>query len=105
MSDQPKLAGIFTPNIVPLDANGDINEGETRRYVDWLIDHGVHGLYPNGSTGEFTRFTAEERIRIIEISNNGKDKRFKNKKNFNFIIVFFIYKSCILSQTHMATIL
>lgn len=67
MSDQPKLAGIFTPNIVPLDANGDINEGETRRYVDWLIDHGVHGLYPNGSTGEFTRFTAEERIRIIEI--------------------------------------
>ena len=67
MSDQPKLAGIFTPNIVPLDANGDINEGETRRYVDWLIDHGVHGLYPNGSTGEFTRFTAEERVRIIEI--------------------------------------
>ena len=38
-----------------------------RRYVDWLIDHGVHGLYPNGSTGEFTRFTAEERRRIIEI--------------------------------------
>ena len=27
----------------------------------------MHGLYPNGSTGEFTRFTAEERIRIIEI--------------------------------------
>ena len=67
MSDQPQLAGIFTPNIVPLDANGDINVGETRRYVDWLIDHGVHGLYPNGSPGEFTRFTAEERIRIIEI--------------------------------------
>ena len=27
----------------------------------------MHGLYPNGSTGEFTRFTAEERRRIIEI--------------------------------------
>ena len=40
---------------------------ELRRYVDWLIDRGVHGLYPNGSTGEFTRFTAEERRRIIEI--------------------------------------
>ena len=34
-----------------------------RRYVDWLIDRGVHGLYPNGSTGEFTRFTVEERRR------------------------------------------
>src|SRR5207244_5897467 len=27
----------------------------------------VHGLYPNGSTGEFTRFTPEERRRIVEI--------------------------------------
>jgi dihydrodipicolinate synthase/N-acetylneuraminate lyase len=62
-----RLAGIFTPNIVPLDDRGEIHEAELRRYVDWLIDHGVHGLYPNGSTGEFTRFTAEERRRIIEI--------------------------------------
>lgn len=62
-----RLSGIFTPNIVPLDSRGEIHEAELRKYVDWLIDHGVHGLYPNGSTGEFTRFTAEERRRIIEI--------------------------------------
>ncbi len=62
-----KLQGIFTPNIVPLDARGEINEAELRRYTDWLIDRGVHGLYPNGSTGEFTRFTTEERRRIIAI--------------------------------------
>lgn len=61
------LRGIFTPNIVPLDDQGQINEPELRRYVDWLIARGVHGLYPNGSTGEFLRFTAEERRRIIEI--------------------------------------
>jgi dihydrodipicolinate synthase/N-acetylneuraminate lyase len=67
MSSPDRLAGIFTPNIVPLDERGDINEPELRRYVDWLIDRGVHGLYPNGSTGEFTRFTADERRRIIEI--------------------------------------
>ena len=62
-----RLSGIFTPNVVPLDDNLEINEPELRRYVDWLIQRGVHGLYPNGSTGEFTRFTAEERRRIIEI--------------------------------------
>src|SRR3954469_23634443 len=62
-----KLQGIFTPNIVPLDSRGQINETELRRYVDWLIERGVHGLYPNGSTGEFTRFTVEERRRIIKI--------------------------------------
>jgi dihydrodipicolinate synthase/N-acetylneuraminate lyase len=67
MTDSTRLRGIFTPNIVPLDSRGEIHEAELRRYVDWLIDRGVHGLYPNGSTGEFTRFTAEERVRIIEI--------------------------------------
>jgi 4-hydroxy-tetrahydrodipicolinate synthase len=67
MPTSARLAGIFTPNIVPLDGDGEIHEAELRRYVDWLIERGVHGLYPNGSTGEFTRFTAEERRRIIEI--------------------------------------
>ncbi|MCA9176860.1 MAG: dihydrodipicolinate synthase family protein [Planctomycetales bacterium] len=62
-----RLSGIFTPNVAPLHPDGSINEEELRRYVDWLIERGVHGLYPNGSTGEFTRFTAEERRRIIEI--------------------------------------
>jgi 2-dehydro-3-deoxy-D-pentonate aldolase len=62
-----RIEGIFVPNIVPLDARGAINETELRRYTSWLIDQGVHGLYPNGSTGEFTRFTADERRRIIGI--------------------------------------
>lgn len=65
-ADSP-LEGIFTPNIVPLDDRGEIDEPELRRYVDWLIERGVHGLYPNGSTGEFLRFTPEERRRIIRI--------------------------------------
>jgi 4-hydroxy-tetrahydrodipicolinate synthase len=63
----PKITGIYTPNLVPLDERGNINEPELRRYVDWLIDRGVHGLYPNGSTGEFLRFTVEERRRIIAV--------------------------------------
>jgi len=66
-SSPAPLEGIFTPHMVPLDRHGDINEPELRRYIDWLIDHGVHGLYPNGSTGEFTRFTPEERRRIVSI--------------------------------------
>src|SRR5947208_11579574 len=62
-----RLSGIFTPHVIPLDARGQINEDELRRYIDWLIERGVHGIYPNGSTGEFTRFTVEERRRIIKI--------------------------------------
>jgi 4-hydroxy-tetrahydrodipicolinate synthase len=53
--------------LTPVDDAGEINEAELRRLVSWLIARGVHGLYPNGSTGEFTRFTTQERRRLVEI--------------------------------------
>jgi len=62
-----KLSGIFTPNMVPLDDRDAINEAELRRYTEWLITNGISGLYPNGSTGEFTRFRFEERKQIVRI--------------------------------------
>jgi 4-hydroxy-tetrahydrodipicolinate synthase len=62
------LTGIWTPTLVPLDARGQIDETELRRFIDWLISCGIHGLFPNGSTGEFTRFTSEERQRIAKIT-------------------------------------
>jgi len=62
-----KPAGILCPNIVPYNADHSINEGELRRYVAWLIEKGISGLYPNGSTGEFIRLSFEERIRVVEI--------------------------------------
>jgi 4-hydroxy-tetrahydrodipicolinate synthase len=67
MTDSPRFRGIYCPNVVPLDGAGDIDEGLLRHYIDWLIAGGIHGLYPNGSTGEFTRFTPDERRRIVEI--------------------------------------
>lgn len=63
-----KLTGIYTPTLVPMDDRGELNESEFRRFLNWLIERGVHGLYPNGSTGEFTRLTAEERRRIVQVT-------------------------------------
>ncbi len=62
-----KLQGVFCPNMVPLRHDGSIHEDELRRLIDFLIQRGISGLYPNGSTGEFTRFSIQERRRIIEI--------------------------------------
>jgi 4-hydroxy-tetrahydrodipicolinate synthase len=62
-----RLHGIFTPNLVPLTARGDVDELKLADYVNWLIDRGVHGLYPNGSVGEFVRFSLEERRRIAKV--------------------------------------
>ncbi len=62
------LTGVLTPTLVPYDMHGDIDEEELRRMIVWLIDKRVHGLYPNGSTGEFTRLTADERRRVVQIT-------------------------------------
>ncbi|MFU8848919.1 MAG: dihydrodipicolinate synthase family protein [Opitutales bacterium] len=62
-----KLSGIFTPNIVPYDAKGRINEEELRRIIRWLGDKGVSGFYPNGSMGEFIRLSYEERKQVVKI--------------------------------------
>jgi 2-dehydro-3-deoxy-D-pentonate aldolase len=61
------LNGIFVPNIAPYLPDGSLNEHELRKIVNWLINRGVSGLYPNGSMGEFIRLSFEERKRIIEI--------------------------------------
>jgi 4-hydroxy-tetrahydrodipicolinate synthase len=61
------IQGIYTPNLVPYRDDGSINEDELRRMVNWLIEKGVSGLYPNGSTGEFIRLSFEERKRVIQI--------------------------------------
>jgi dihydrodipicolinate synthase/N-acetylneuraminate lyase len=61
------LSGIFVPNIVPYDARGRIAEDELRRIIRWLVQKGVSGFYPNGSTGEFIRLSAQERKRVVKI--------------------------------------
>ena len=61
------ISGIYCPNIVPFNEDHSINEGELRRLVNWLIERGISGLYPNGSTGEFIRLRFEERLRVVEI--------------------------------------
>jgi 2-dehydro-3-deoxy-D-pentonate aldolase len=74
-SGKRSFHGILCPNIVIFDEQGSINHGEMERYVDWLVRAGIHGLYPNGSTGEFVRLSAEERrevVRLIVDVNHGR---------------------------------
>ncbi len=61
------IRGLLVPNITPTDDKGRLDDERLRMYVDWIIARGIDGLYPNGSTGEFLRFTPAERRRVIEI--------------------------------------
>ncbi len=69
------LAGIFCPNVVLFDSQNEINHAEMERYINWLIEAGIHGLYPNGSTGELARLSQVERqdvVRLVCAVNNGR---------------------------------
>jgi 4-hydroxy-tetrahydrodipicolinate synthase len=49
--------GIIPPVITPLTPGGRVNETMLRKVVNHLIDKGVHGLFPLGTTGEFYALT------------------------------------------------
>lgn len=60
--------GIVPPIVTPFDAEGNIDFQVYRQMVDHLIDQGVHGVFPMGTTGEFYAISDEEYRRILEIT-------------------------------------
>jgi 4-hydroxy-tetrahydrodipicolinate synthase len=61
------LAGIFPYLVTPLDARGHLNEAVLAELVEHLIQKGVHGLTPLGSTGEGPYLDWETKRRTIEV--------------------------------------
>jgi len=62
-----KPEGVYVEMLTPFSADGTVNETELRRMVDFLIEAGVHGLFPVSSVGEFIHLTREEKVRMMEI--------------------------------------
>ncbi len=63
MTYQP-IRGVITPAVTPLKPDGDINPAAIPPLVDFLIDRGIAGIYPLGTTGEGPLFSAAERKTI-----------------------------------------
>ncbi len=61
------LRGVFAPNITPFSAQS-VDESALRRVLDYLIDAGINGLVPCGTTGESATLTHEEHQKVIEIT-------------------------------------
>jgi dihydrodipicolinate synthase/N-acetylneuraminate lyase len=47
-----KIRGVIVPSITPFNAQGQIDLAAIKRLVDFLIERGIHGLFPGGTTGE-----------------------------------------------------
>jgi dihydrodipicolinate synthase/N-acetylneuraminate lyase len=59
--------GVFPYLVSPVDADGRVDAGVLARLCNDLINAGVHGLTPLGSTGEFAYLSREQRRRIVEV--------------------------------------
>jgi 4-hydroxy-tetrahydrodipicolinate synthase len=53
--------------VTPLDDQENLDEAGLRRLVNYLIEAGVHGLFPVGSQGEFYALNPDEKHRVWEI--------------------------------------
>src|SRR3970040_1735409 len=62
-----RFRGVFPYLVSPIDERGRVKDVVLTRLVDDLIDAGVHGLTPLGSTGEFAYLNREQRRRIVEV--------------------------------------
>ncbi len=64
-----QFKGTFTVMITPFSEDGrQVDETALKRFVDWQISEGIHGLIPLGSTGEFLSVSDEERQQVAEIT-------------------------------------
>lgn len=58
--------GSITALVTPM-REGAVDEAAFRRFVDWQITEGSHGLVPVGTTGESPTLSHEEHKRVVEI--------------------------------------
>jgi len=59
--------GVFPYLVSPVHETGEVNANVLESLCDDLIDAGVHGLTPLGSTGEFAYLTWPQRRRVVEV--------------------------------------
>ena len=65
---ESRFHGVFPYIVSPLDEDGEVDADVLTRLCDDLIEAGVHGLTPLGSTGEFAYLTWQQRRRVVEVT-------------------------------------
>ncbi len=59
--------GVFVALVTPFTRSGQVDYTAFGSHVDWLIENGVHGLVPCGTTGESPTLLRDERLKLIAI--------------------------------------
>jgi len=61
-----QLTGIYAPIITPFNADESINFPVLAQLIDYLIQNGISGLVPGGTTGEVYALSEAERLELFQ---------------------------------------
>jgi 4-hydroxy-tetrahydrodipicolinate synthase len=75
MESKRRIEGIVVATVTPFNDDESLNEDGLRAVVRFLVERGVHGLFPAGSQGEFYALTADERRRVLEVTLEAAEGR------------------------------
>ena len=67
------LEGLIPATVLPMHADGSIDEAGLRTYIRWVVDQGPVALAINVDTGEGPHLTPEEKIRVLEVVRETTD--------------------------------
>jgi len=63
-----QFQGAFTALATPFSSDGQLNENELRRFIQFQIENGISGLVPCGTTGESPTLSYTEKKRIVQMT-------------------------------------
>jgi 4-hydroxy-tetrahydrodipicolinate synthase len=62
------LRGCYVAIVTPFDDNGAVNETALRSNINFLINKGVAGIVPCGTTGESATLSWEEHNHVVDVA-------------------------------------
>ncbi|MHC3437058.1 dihydrodipicolinate synthase family protein [Natrialbaceae archaeon A-gly3] len=65
-TDPLSLAGVVPPTITAFAADESVDYNRTAAHARFVVDRGVHGVFPLGTNGEFALLSSDERDRVID---------------------------------------
>jgi 4-hydroxy-tetrahydrodipicolinate synthase len=67
------LEGLIPATVLPMQADGSIDEPALRTYIGWVVEQGPVALAINVDTGEGPHLTHDEKVRIINVVRDVTD--------------------------------
>ena len=61
------LEGLITATVLPMHADGSIDEASLRSYIAWIVAQAPVALAINADTGEGPHLTHDEKVRVLQV--------------------------------------